>query len=240
MAPSTCSLYCRVCGQPWDTLKGFPLQDAISMKWWELDNLVKGIGCTACKGDIPLYIRDMKPEDRTHVQDGLTIQWMKAVRKACWPGQQPYPEFPELVEYPLFLWAEPGIAGRFSSLGSEVETLIESIHGGAENLRIHPEARESEFDNYRYGLWHIIPEERATLLAETSSIKYMNAHLLQEVFAGKCDMIGGSLWVLIGTDIDGILTVDELTVSRIAVVEAAMRKFGVLTPEIYQKLDPKK
>ncbi len=240
MATSTCPLYCRICGNPGETPKGFPLHDSIAMKWWELDNLVKGLGCRECQGETPGYIRDMAPDERTHVQDGLAIQWMKAVRKACWPGQQPYPEFPEAIEYPLFLWAEPGISGRFSALGADVETLVESIAGGADNLRVHPESRDSEFDMFRYGLWHILPESSVSTLAETSSIRYMNALLLQDIFAGKSDLLGGSLWVYVGSDIDGVLTIDELTVSRIAVIESALAKFGCLTTEIVALIDLKK
>lgn len=241
MAPCSCGIYCRVCGQPWEAPKGLALEDAIAMKWWELDALAKGLGCPECKGFTPEYIKAMKAEDAAHVDCGFTIQWMQAIKKACNPGQPPYPEFPDPFPYDFFMWAEPTIGGRFSSMGKEVEELIASIDGGADALRVHPEAQTSEFDTYRYGIWHIVPPGEASMDAETSSVKYMNAVLLRDVFAGKCDVIGGSIWVLIGTDYNGALAIDVDTLSRVFVVEKAIKKYGCLTPEIYQLIsEPKK
>src|SRR5882762_9814746 len=94
MEPAMCILFCRVCGVPHQAIKGLETDKAIMMAWWELDNLIRGIGCPVCHGMTPKYIMDMGDADLVHVSEGLTIQWMSSIRKAC-PKTQPYEAFPE-------------------------------------------------------------------------------------------------------------------------------------------------
>ncbi len=230
-----CTVFCRCCGVNHAALKGLETDKAIQMAWWELENLIKGVGCPVCHGNTPKYIFDMPGMDRAHVCEGLEIQWMESVRKAC-PKTQPYPAFP-VPEIPdFFLWIEPQEEDRYAKLDPEIYDLIRSLEGGSAELRLHPEHLESEFEDFKYGVWHVFSNAHVDFSAETSSIRCLNAILLTEIFAGKTDAIGGFVWVRIAHDRDGKITVDLETLDRLVRAEQMIRKFGVLTPAIWESL----
>ncbi len=228
------TIYCRICGDVHDCSRDLrPV--AAHMAWWQLRNIVRGLGCPTCEGAVPLWIRDLNEEDRRHVEAGLDVQWLEAMVKTT-RGHKPYQAFPKPFCDPYFIWVEPAMSYRVSELDKKVRAAMEAIEGGADGLRVHPDRSDDAGARMTHGLWHVINSGHADTNSDTSSVRALNARVIEELFGDACQVIDGLVWIIIGLDIDGQLTLDLTTLERIGEIEATLCKYHVITPEVCERV----
>ncbi len=232
------TIYCRICGDVFDCSRDLrPVADHIS--WWQLRNIVRGHGCPKCQGTTLAWMRDLPDEDRRHVETGLEVQWIEALVKTT-KGRKPYNAFPQPYCDPFFFWVEPSLANRVAELDQTIQDAVETIEGEANGLQKHPDKSDDAGARVTNGLWHVINSNHADLNSDTSSVRALNVRLIEALFPDSCEVIGGLVWILVGLDVEGVLTMDLTTLERIGAIEATLRKYHVITPEVCERVEIKR
>jgi hypothetical protein len=236
LSPITC-VYCRVCGDVFQQPRGLALADSFQMKSWQLNHLLRGRGCPTCKGEVPQWIQELADDDRARIDYGFTVQWTSSIRKGVIGGQIPYSTFPTPEIPPLFSWCEPAMEARLEEFSPAVLEGVRALVGGADALRVHPLAADSDDVARRYGVWHAISDDVACEDADTSSIRHTNIWIVKSLFMNDCEIVHGCCWILVGLDIDNRLTINESVLKRLVKIEQALMTYRVLTPEIIQAIE---